>query len=53
MGFPKLSLDRKFFLEIAWDDSYRQFLTSSTNKIHEKKFWSQNLTQTGQNRVWN
>ena len=41
------------FLEITYDDSLRQCLTSSRGKIHEKKFWCPNLGQTGQNQARN
>ena len=39
-----LSLDH-FFLEIAYDDSLRQYLTSSRGKTHEKKFGDQIWTK--------
>ena len=36
------------FLEIAYNDSLRQCLTSSRGKTHEKHFEGPNLGQTGQ-----
>ena len=39
------------FLEIAYNDSLQQCITSSRNKTHEKKFGGPNLGQTSQNRV--
>ena len=33
------------FLEVTWNDSLRQFLTSSSGKTHEKKFRDPNLSQ--------
>ena len=39
------------FLEIAYNDSLQQCITSSRNKTHEKKFGGPNFGQTSQNRV--
>ena len=33
------------FLEIAYDDNFQQYLTSSTSKIYEKNFWAQILAK--------
>ena len=41
------------FLEIAYNDSLQQCLTSSRDKIHEKHFWGPNLCQWGQNQAQN
>ena len=37
------------FLEISYNDSLHQFLTSSGTKIQEKKLWDSNLCQRDQN----
>ena len=37
------------FLEMTYDDSLQQFLTSSRGKIHEKSFWGTNLGPAGHN----
>ena len=56
---PKLSFCHflKFgslvFLEISYNDSLEQFLTSSRGKIQEKKFWDSNLCQRDQNGAQN
>ena len=39
------------FLEIEYDDSLQQCLTSNKSKIHEKKNWGPNLGQKGQNQA--
>ena len=41
------------FLEIAYNDSLQQCLTSTRGKIHQKKFWSPNFGQKGQNWAGN
>ena len=41
------------FLEIVYNDSLQQCLTSSRSKIHKKIFWSPNLSQRGENQAWN
>ena len=46
-----LKFGSSVFLEIAYNDSLQQYLTTSTGKIHEKKFWGPNLSQINQNRV--
>ena len=35
------------FLEIEYDESLQQYLTSSKSKTHGKNFWSLNLCQMG------
>ena len=50
-----LSLEHKLksFLKIAYNDSLRQWLTSSRGETHEKNLGGSNLGRTGQNRVQN
>ena len=36
-----------FFLEIAYNDSLQQCITSSIGKAHEKNLWEPNLGQNG------
>ena len=38
------------FLEIEYDDTLQQCLTSSIGKTHKKRFLGPNLGQTDQNR---
>ena len=39
------------FLEVAFNDSLQQYLTSSIGKTHEKKFGDPNLGKAGQNQT--
>ena len=41
------------FLEVAYNDSLQQFLTSRRGKIMKKSFWGANLGQRGQSQAWN
>ena len=41
------------FLEITYNASLQQCLTSSRDKIHGKKCWGSNLGQRDQNQSWN
>ena len=41
------------FLEIAYNDSLQQCLTSSRGEIYEKKIGGPNFGQTGQNQARN
>ena len=41
------------FLEIGYDVSLQQYLTSSRFKTHEKEFRGPKLGQADQNRAWN
>ena len=51
--FCFLKFGSLIFLEIAYNDSLQQYLTSSRDKVHEKKFWGPNLCQRGQNQAQN
>ena len=35
------------FLEIAYNDSLEQYITSNRSKTHKIKFWGPNLDQNG------
>ena len=41
--FAIFSFGSLVFLEIEYNDSLQQFITSSRGKTHEKKFWGPNL----------
>ena len=40
-------------LEIAYNDSLQQCITSSRDKIHKENFWDQIWVKTGQNQAQN